>query len=286
MRYRLMYFPEGKPKAVTLSYDDGCRQDIKLSEIITKYGIKGTFNLNSDWLGKSDTDWHLTKEEIKEHIIDKGHEIALHGQQHRANGNLRPIDGIQDVLNCRLGLEKDFGMIIRGMAYPDSGVSQFQNGTTMADIETYLKQLDVVYARALGEVNEEFDIPDNWYRWMPTAHHNQENVFELIEKFVNYKPDDFYPAKRISKLFYLWGHSYEFDDNNNWDRIEEICRKLGNRDDIWYATNIEIYDYIQAYYSLVFSADSSLVYNPTHITLWFKVDGTLYSIKPDETIRI
>ena len=65
MRYRLMRFPNGKSKAVTFSYDDGCRQDIRLSQILNKYGIKCTFNLNSEWLGKNNTDWHLTKEEIK-----------------------------------------------------------------------------------------------------------------------------------------------------------------------------------------------------------------------------
>ena len=286
MRYRLMRFKDGKPKAVTLSYDDGCRQDIRLSKILNKYGIKCTFNLNSEWLGKDENDWHLTKEEIKEYLINTGHEIAVHGAEHRANGNLRAIDGIQDVLKCRLGLEKDFDCIVRGMAYPDSGVGHFHNNIKMQDMETYLKSLDIVYARALGEINDTYDLPQNWYKWMPTAHHDDEKVFDYIDEFANYDLMDTYPARRIPKLFYLWGHSFEFNEKNNWERMEEICQKLSNKDDIWYATNIEIYEYIEAYHSLVFSADGSKIYNPTHKTLWFDVDGTLYSIKPDETLRI
>ena len=43
----IMRFPGGKPKALTLSYDDGVEQDVKLIEIAEKYGIKGTFNINS-----------------------------------------------------------------------------------------------------------------------------------------------------------------------------------------------------------------------------------------------
>lgn len=285
MRYRFLRFPEGKIKAVTFSYDDGCKADKKLSEILSKYALKGTFNLNSAWLGKDESAWHLTKEEIKEYIIDKNHEIALHGAEHKANGNVRVVEGINDVLSCRLGLEKDFGMIVRGMAYPDTGIGHFHNGTTMAAVASYLKSLDVVYARTLGQKNESFNLPDDWYRWMPTAHHNDENVFDLIDRFVSYKSPD-YLAVRLPKLFYLWGHAYEFDEKNNWDRIEEICQKLSGKEDTWYATNIEIYEYVEAYHSLVFSADSNIIYNPSVKKIWFEVDGVPYSIEPGETIKL
>ena len=42
-----MRFPGGKKKALTLSYDDGVEQDIRLIDIMKKNGLKGTFNLNS-----------------------------------------------------------------------------------------------------------------------------------------------------------------------------------------------------------------------------------------------
>ena len=286
MRYMFLRFPDGKPKAVTFSYDDGCRADIKLSQLLVDYGMKGTFNLNSKWLGKSDTDWHLTREEIKEHIIDKGHEIAVHGAEHRANGNLRPIDGIQDVLNCRLGLEKDFGMIVRGMAYPDSGICHFHNGVTMSDIATYLKSLNIVYSRTLGKINDTLNLPGDWYQWMPTAHHDSPEVFDLIEKFTSYNPDNLYPSSRLPKLFYLWGHAYEFENKNNWDRMHEICEKLSNKEDTWYPTNIELYEYIEAYHSLVFSADNSIIYNPTLKKIWIAIDDVTYAINPGETLKI
>lgn len=286
MRYRFLRFPGGKPKAVTFSYDDGCRADLKLSALLCKHGLKGTFNLNSAWFGKDTNDWHLTKEEIKENIINKGHEIAVHGAEHKANGNIRVIEGIQDVLNCRLGLEKEFDTIVRGMAYPDTGICSFHGGTTMSDIETYLKSLDIVYARTLGQRNESFDLPLNWYQWMPTAHHDTDNVFELINRFVSYRLTDTFLANRTPKLFYLWGHAYEFNDNNNWDKMEQICEKLGGKEDTWYATNIEIYEYVQAYHSLVYSADSSKIYNPTLKTIWFEIDDLPYTIKPGETLKI
>ena len=60
----------------------------------------------------------------------------------------------------------------------------------------------------------------------------------------------------------------------------------GGRDEVWYDTNIEIFDYVTAYRSLVFSADNTRVYNPTLIEVWFDIDGKLYSIKSGETLEL
>ena len=152
MRYRFLRFPEGKYKAVTLSYDDGCRPDIKMSQIISRYGLKCTYNINSGWYGKDSNDWHLTRNEIKEHLLDKGHEIAVHGEFHKAPGIVRAIDGIRDVLNCRLALEKDFGIIVRGMAYPDCGITRMDNGTTYVKVKNYLTELDIPIREPWAEI--------------------------------------------------------------------------------------------------------------------------------------
>lgn len=286
MRYRFMRYPGGKPKAVTFSYDDACRQDIRLSQLFNKYNLKGTFNINSAFIAKNDGEWHLTEKEIKENIIDKGHEVATHGEYHKANGVIRLVEGIQDVINCRRGLEDKFGMIIRGMAYPDSGIRIFHNQTTMSDIATYLKSLDIVYARTLGEVNKSFNLPADWYQWMPTGHHNDSGLLDLIDEFVSYEVSSVSLSRAVPKLLYIWGHAYEFDKMNNWDRMEQICEKLSNRDDTWYATNIEIYEYVEAYNSLIFSADSNIIYNPTLKKIWFEVDDKPYTIEAGETIKI
>jgi hypothetical protein len=42
----------GKKKALTFSYDDGVTQDIRMTGLLNRYGLKGTFNLNSELLGK------------------------------------------------------------------------------------------------------------------------------------------------------------------------------------------------------------------------------------------
>ena len=66
---------------------------------------------------------------------------------------------------------------------------------------------------------------------------------------------------------------YEFDNNDNWDHLEEICKAISGKEDIWYATNMEICEYVKAYESLSYSADGKLIYNPTLFTIWLIIDN-------------
>lgn len=278
-----MRYPNGKAKAVTFSYDDGVPQDKRLAELFDQYGLKGTFNFNCEHMRKT----NFTKEQINEYFLSKGHEIAVHGANHRANGNARPIEGIRDVLDCRLELEEKCDRIIRGMAYPDSGITLMGNFASYDQIKNYLIELDIAYARTLGGDNNSFMLPQDFHAWMPTCHHTNSKTMEYIDEFLKLDiSTTAYHARRVSRLLYIWGHSYEFDRHNNWEYMQEICEKLANNDEIWYATNIEIYDYVQAYNRLIYSADGYKIYNPTLLTIWIDVDGVLYSISSGETLQL
>ena len=283
MKSVFLRYPQGKAKAVTFSYDDGVKQDMRLAQLFDKYGLKATFNFNCECMKI----YTYTKEQINEHFLSKGHEIAVHGEYHRANGNLRPIEGIRDVLNCRLELEEKCNRIIRGMAYPDSGITRMSVLTDYKEIKQYLTELDIAYARTLGADNDSFELPVDFHAWMPTAHHDNPKIMEFIDKFLSIDTSvGVYHSTRYPRLLYIWGHSFELDRNNNWEHMEEICSKVSGNDEIWYATNIEICDYVAAYKNLRYSADGHMVYNPTNQELWMDVDGKLYSIKPGETIRV
>ena len=134
MAYRFLRFPNGKSKAVTLSYDDGSSFDQTMVDILNRYGIKCTLNLNSCRL---DTEDALTVAQI-EKMLEQGHEVAVHGANHYASGLVRPAEGIRDVLHCREALETTFGRIIRGMAYPDSGINRFIDGNNYETVRNYL----------------------------------------------------------------------------------------------------------------------------------------------------
>lgn len=288
MRYIFMRFPGGVGKAVTFSYDDASKKDMRLSDLLTEYGLKGTFNLNGEELRRG---WNycMSTEETKKYILDRGHEIALHGLEHRALGTLRTIEGIKEIYECRAELEERYNTIIRGLAYADSGVLGFENGACYEDVKRYLKDLDIVYARSLERGYNDFSMPNDWYAWQPTVHHYCDNIFKYINEFVNIdmSPKGHVESGVTPKLFFVWGHSSEFgDDEKGWAHMEEICKQLSGKEDIWYATNIEIYNYTKAYESLVWSAKGTRVYNPTLYEIWFDVDGRLYSIKSGKTLQI
>jgi hypothetical protein len=271
---KYMRFPEGRAKAITFSYDDGVVADKRLVSILDKYGLKGTFNLNS--LLFDCPNWHnrMDEEQTFNLFYKSGHEVALHGARHIFLDKVPLSEAIYEVVQNRAYLEGKFKRVVRGMAYAYNGFND--------EVIEALKSLGVAYARTTTPTHS-FEIPKNWLKLNPTCHHTDPELLPLSEKFLNCSPLNEFKA-RESWLFYVWGHSYEFDDNNNWDIIENLAKSMQNRDDVWKATNIQIYDYVKAYNSLVFSLDGEMVYNPSAQPVWLEIRGETYKIDPDKTV--
>lgn len=267
-------FPEGKAKALTLSYDDGVEQDIRLIDIMKKSGLLGTFNLNSGLYAKEGTVYpegtfhrRMSEKRVTEIYSESGMEVAVHGLTHPFLEQLPKNVCSYEICQDRKNLEEQFNCIVRGMAYPF--------GTYNDNVVQILKDNGIAYARTVKSSGS-FQVPEDWLRLYPTCHHNDERLWELTEKFINEAPQN------APWLFYLWGHSYEFEVNDNWTRIEEFAAKIGGHADIWYATNIEIYDYVKAYKQLQFDVSMNRVYNPTAREIFFSFNNVLYSVKPGE----
>ncbi len=283
MNYQFLRFPGGKPKAVTLSYDDGSLSDIKLTGTVNKYALKCTYNLVGSLVEEES---RLSIDFIKKEILGRGHEVANHGYYHRSQGKIRSIESIREIIDCRTILESALGTIIRGFAYPDISPNRSAEPDTYRRIKSNLCETGIAYARCDGNAGSNFSLPDDFHSWVPTAHHDHPDIMKYIDEFVNIDLDKLYISRRDPRLFFLWGHASEFDDNNNWDHFDEICQKLSGKSDVWYATNIEICDYVNAYGSLRYSADGTIIYNPTLYTVWFDIDGKVYSLKPGETLSL
>lgn len=272
-----MRLKDGKLKVLTLSYDDGHIQDKRLIEIMNKYGLKGTFNINSGLYFPEDG-FHkeyyerVKLSEAKEMYVGSGHEVAVHGFTHPFLERLDSAEVIYEVTEDRRCIENDYGIIARGMAYPF--------GTYNDKVIDILEKCQIAYCRTT-KATYSFGFPDNWLELHPTCHHNYENLDNLIKSFVE-EPVSFSRAQ----MFYLWGHSHEFDNNDNWNVIEKFAEYAGGHDHIWYATNIEIYDYVKAYQSLQTSYDKKIIHNPSAIDLWFETNGNVYKISAGETIKI
>lgn len=257
-------YPEGKRKALTFSYDDGNDSDRRLAEIFTRYGMKATFNLNSAYQNK---DGKIHLDELQSVLIDHGHEVACHGATHPLENQIALSSVIEDIRDDRVAFEKALGMPVRGMAYPF--------GTYNDDVKTALRVLGIVYCRTVKATQSLGWQPDDWLEWHPSAHH-ENNIFELGDKLLN--------SQWGCSLLYVWGHAFEFDTRNNWNRIEEFCAKMANHDSIWYATNIEIYEYSMACRNLIVAMDGRFAKNPSVLTVWVGVSGNVYEIPPGQTV--
>ncbi|MBQ4268924.1 MAG: polysaccharide deacetylase family protein [Clostridia bacterium] len=266
-------FPDFKFKAVTLSYDDGVRQDKRLIAIMQKYGLKGTFNLNGGFFDKYG---RMTKQESLELYPAAGMEVAVHGYSHMTLPMMETELAVNDILLDRKELENTFGRVIKGMAYA--------NGWCSEEIIELLKKIGVDWAR-WGSSTEKFDLPDDWMRWQGTCHHDNPRLMELAKTFAEMQESWYFWARKL-QVFYLWGHSYEFDDNKNWDVIERFAAYMGGRNDVWYATNGEIFEYLQAAQRLQFSADGGLVKNPTAMDIYIDYLGKRCVVKAGTTVKI
>lgn len=241
-------FPGNTRKILTMSYDDGKTPDRRLVALFNKYGIKATFNINAGYLD-NDNLMRIASSEVRE--LYKGHEIAAHGYTHQSLGIAPREQVILETVKDRIELEKLAGYPVRGMAYP--------NGLYTDETVELLKSCGIEYCRVV-ETTGDFGMPDDFMCWKGTCHHNS-NLLELGRAFLEQ------PYKNRPHLMYVWGHALEFDKNDNWDMMEEFCKMMSGKDDIWYATNIQIVDYMNALHQLRFSADMTMVYNPTALDL-------------------
>jgi len=269
MQINFNLFPGGRPKALTMSYDDGVEQDIRLIEIFNKHGIKGAFHINGGMLGKSGGRKRIAREDIAK--VYAGHEISLHGYTHQALSVTPNTRIVQEVMQDRIALESITGEPVRGMSYA--------YGSTNDTVVGLLAGMGVEYCRKTNTTNK-FDIPEDFLRWEGTTRHSVR-LIELAESFLDNKKSAW-----KAQLMYVWGHSYEFDDDDNWSVIEEFCEMVGGKDDIWYATNIEIVDYIKAVRGLKFTVDQTAVLNQSMTDVWVMANNKAVKIAAAGVTRL
>ena len=226
---------QGKKKAITFSFDDGVTQDIRLIEILNKYGLKGTFNINSSLLGlfgtlgrNGETVSHnkILPSQVKE--VYQGHEVAVHTLTHPNLTQQSDETVVYQVEEDRKALSKLCGYEVVGMAYPCGGVN---NDDRVAGI--IREKTGVKYSRTITSTKN-FDLQSNYYRFNPTVYYIEEDLEEIVDKFLALETDE-------PQLLYIWGHSYEMDAGYiTWEAFERICKKLSGKEDIFYGTNKEV----------------------------------------------
>ncbi|MBR4865279.1 MAG: polysaccharide deacetylase family protein [Clostridia bacterium] len=224
-------------KAVTFSYDDGVTQDIRLIELLNRYGLKATFNLNSELLGHPGmlfragqriSHYKIHPEKVRETY--EGHEVAVHTLTHPNLTTLPDEEVIRQVEEDRKNLEALVGYPVVGMAYPCGGVNNDDRVAELIKTHTGIR-----YCRTITNTDS-LAPQENLYRFNPNVYHvlEYDRLMEMGKAFVEATPDE-------PQILYVWGHAYEMDFHpDDWIKLEEFCKLISGRDDIFYGTNAEV----------------------------------------------
>lgn len=275
-RVEIPPFPNEKRIAVTTSFDDAVVQDRKVVKAFNEWGLKGTFNLNSGLLlrkGKPSTESSGRIDACEVPELYKGHEVAVHTVTHPSLTRLDPVQIAMQVIEDRKALEDLVGYPVRGMAYP--------NGAYDEKVINVLRQTGIVYSRTTENSPRCFP-PAEPLAWASTAHMLSKNPCTVNENF-----EKLYSNVRYSGVFYIWGHTYEFDrPGADWSDLERIFKPLSGKPDVWYCTNIELFDYEAARNRLVIAANLKTAYNPSAITVGIKADNQYIDVPAGKMIRL
>lgn len=216
-------------KIFLLSFDDGTVQDARLVQLLNKYHIPATFNLNT---GLEDFVWEYEgKPVIRQHLADtiqqyRGHEIASHSLHHYRLETLPPPQLRREIEEDCSNLRAVFGVRELGFAVPF---------TVCNEREIRIIRKFVRYIR-LSEFTDSYAPPADPYHIPIHGLYNDPGIQEKIEEFAR--------STLPVSLFVMAGHSYELDMLNHWEYMEELLVFLRTYDFEFMTTM----DYVKRFY--------------------------------------
>lgn len=265
-------YPNGKKKAFCVTYDDGVLQDVRFVKLLNKYGIKGTFNLNSA-LMENEFEWThesgLVVKRLKTEdavTLYKGHEVASHTATHPYMQSLGKDELLREISEDKHSLERLFSEPVRGFAVPFDYYSKL--------IRECVKECGFEYAR-ISEESLSFEPQKDYYNWKATVFHLDEQLSELTRSFIECDDE--------LALFQIVGYTYDLDLEDKWDTVENILREVSKRSNILPMTTIDIVDYLKA----MDKAEITDRYfkNNSDRTLWFSVGEVVYKAVPQGVVE-
>lgn len=266
------YYPDFKLKAVTFSFDDGTVQDIEMINIFNRLNLKATFNINSKLMNHNGNyliDGWLLNYKIHEkdiNIIYKNHEVAGHSSTHSDFKDCSEQNLIKEIDEDISYLSNVINEKVVGFAYPF--------GIYNDKIIKHLKDNGIIYARSTKS-DFSFNIPTNWYTFGGTCTISDKEFPKLVRKWnnTNYK---------TMKLFYIWGHSYELDMYHEHEHVYKQLVKIANKEDVYYATNKDIFCYLDAFNKLSFDKKTNTFINESKFDLFIEYKKQKMIIKGKE----
>ena len=199
-------------KIFLLSFDDGTIWDKRFVELLNRYGMKATFNLNS---GLEDFVWNfedrlaVRRQKLAQTVEQyRGHEVASHTLTHPWLNTLTPPQLSREVGEDCETIKTIFGLEEIGFGVPF---------TACDEREIRIIRKFVSYIR-LSAFADSFALPADPYHIPIHGLYNDPDIREKIAAFAR-------SAQDVS-LFVMAGHSYEFEALDHWKYIEELLQYI------------------------------------------------------------
>ena len=262
-------YPGGRAKAFNITYDDGILQDVRFVALMNKYGLKGTFNLNSQ-LMEQEFEWvhpsgmivkRLSKDAVR-HLYD-GHEIASHTLTHPFLNDKTEAELLWEIGEDKRRLEELFGREVAGFGVPFHFYDE--------KIAECVRKCGFEYGRMSEETR-------NYSPWQNPFFWNC-GIFHLAPELDEYV-DAFFRTEEELALCQIVGHSYDLDAENLWEKMECILSRMAGDDMVCSMTHLELVRYLRAMEQAVIGED--YIENPSGSTLWFQVDGQVLELAPNQ----
>ncbi len=220
---------------VTTSWDDGQKTDLKLAKFLTKYGIKGTFYITKSYGSP------LEKHDVAE--IDREHEIGGHTLSHLNLPSIPIAEAEREIKGSKIYSEDIVGHSISMFCYP--------YGKYNKNIKKIVQDSGFIAART--SIHGSCDLPEDPYEWRLTLLASNGSPLAALKiwwKFHLWRVGALFDwesrakllfdlALRAGGVFHMYGHSTEFERNNEWDKLERVLDYISNREDVRYMTNGE-----------------------------------------------
>ena len=262
-------YPCGKKKAFNITYDDGILQDIRFVELLNKYNLKGTFNLNSE-LMKNEFEWihecGMTVKRLPEHVVVdlyQNHEVASHTLTHPYMHGLTEETLMYELGKDKENLEKLFKREISGFAVPFDYYDEL--------IEKCVRKCGFEYGR-ISEESRSYVPCEDYFNW-------KAGIFHLSPDFEAYV-EGFFHSKEELAVCQIVGHAYDLDVEKTWDTMETVCQRIQADETIWSVTSIELIRYLKAMRRA--EVQENWIQNHSDRELWFEIDGETKVLQPNE----
>jgi peptidoglycan/xylan/chitin deacetylase (PgdA/CDA1 family) len=200
------------------SWDDGDKYDMKMAKLLDKFGFKGTFFITTE---------NIREEQIRAadvRCLSTYHEIGSHTLTHPDLTKITEEVAVNEIFRSKSILENLIDKEVQSFCYP--------YGRYNPSIVDIVRKAGYRYARTTGRLN--VTSLENMYLISPT--------FAIVPRFLSITTAKAFLSAPLRSLlsvsrleydilsranqgglfFHLWGHSWDVERRNYWDRLADF----------------------------------------------------------------